>query len=134
MGKSFPGTKIGKTFAARGAQFQESEMSRSQRRDVVDFGQAVVNKLDYDFGYGGPDLSNAVSTLVVRALAGEAFAEIRPKYWARSVRVITLPEVYNHYKEEATFETIYDVWLEGAVVIRKTPKRGNRAGDRGRRR
>ena len=132
MGKSFPGTKIGKTFAARGAQFQESERSRSQRRDVVDFGQAVVNKLDYDFGYGGPDLSNAVSTLVVRALPGGS--NHRPKYWARSVRVITLPEVYNHYKEEATFETIYDVWLEGAVVIRKTPKRGNRAGDRGRRR
>ena len=132
MGKSYPGTRIGKTFAARGAEFQQSERRiRSQRRDVVDFGPAFVANyqvasVDLD---DGPDLNNAVSTLVVRALPGGG-SEDRPKYWARSVRVITLPEVFNHYKDEATFPLIYDTWLEGAVVIRNTPKRGKIAGSK----
>ena len=127
MGYSIPGTRIRKTVAARGAEFLESKpRSCSQRRDVVDFMPAYVNMVNLiykadiqpssaddsrvrGFCNHGPDLNNAVSTLVVRALAGEAFAEIRPKYWARSVRVITLPEVFNHYKEETLFPSIYNV-------------------------
>ena len=135
-----PGTRIGKTFAARGAEFLETEKrSCSQRRDVVDFMPAYVandhiHKADIQpssaddsrvrgFCNHGPDFNNAVSTLVVRALPGGG-VEHRPKYYARSVRVITLAEVFNHYKDEAEFSSIYDVWLEGAVVIRNAPKRG----------
>ena len=132
MGKSYPGTRIGKTFAARGAEFQErsdERRGRSQRRDVVDFGPAfVADDQVYNVDHG-PDLDNAVSTLVVHALPGE-----RCKYYARSVRVITLPEVFNHYKEEATFPLIYDTWLEDAVVIRNTPKRGCKSKTGGSRR
>ena len=140
MGYSIPGTRIRKTFAARGAEFLDSEpRSCSQRRDVVDFMPAFVAS-DHIYEAGsqpssaddsrvggfcnhGPDLNNAVSTLVVRALPGGG-VEHRPKYYARSVRVITLAEVFNHYKNEAEFSSIYDVWLEGAVVIRNAPKRG----------
>ena len=140
MGYSNPGTRIRKTFAARGAEFLETEKrSCSQRRDVVDFLPAfVANDQIYDADIQqsaddrvgglcnhGPDLNNAVSTLVVRALPGGG-VEHRPKYYARSVRVITLAEVFNHYKDEAEFSSIYDVWLEGAVVIRNAPKRGQR--------
>ena len=143
MGYSNPGTRIRKTFAARGAEFLETEKrSCSQRRDVVDFLPAYVSSDQVyaadiqqsadDNRVGGlcnhgPDLNNAVSTLVVRALPGGG-VEHRPKYYARSVRVITLAEVFNHYKDEAEFSSIYDVWLEGAVVIRNAPKRGQKRG------
>ena len=145
MGYSIPGTRIRKTVAARGAEFLESKpRSCSQRRDVVDFMPAYVNMVNLiykadiqpssaddsrvrGFCNHGPDFNNAVSTLVVRALPGGG-VEHRPKYYARSVRVITLAEVFNHYKDEAEFSSIYDVWLEGAVVIRNAPKRGQKRG------
>ena len=126
MGNSYPGTTIGRTFAARGAEFQQSDRGRcSQRRDVVDFGQSVVLGANDD---GGPDLDNAVSTLVVRAMPGSKKGS--PKFWARRVHVITLPEIINHYKEESTFQAMYEAWLEGLVVIRKAPMRGSAAGRR----
>ena len=116
---------IQKSFAARGASFTRSDRrGRSQRRDVIDFGQAKVDYSEIqDDITEGPDLDNAVSTLVVRALPGTGHGG-KAKYWARSVRVITFPEVFNHYKDHATFQEIYDTWLEGAVVIRSMPKRG----------
>ena len=109
MGYSLPGTRIPKTFAARGAEFIETEpRSCSQRRDVVDFLPAFVAAdqiYDADIQQSGddrvgglcahgPDLNNAASTLVVRALPGGG-VEHRPKYYGRSVRVITLAEVFN---------------------------------------
>ena len=118
---------IQKSFAARGASFTRSDRrGRSQRRDVMDFGHAKVdyNEIQDDITEG-PDLDNAVSTLVVRALPGTGRGG-KAKYWARSVQVITFPEVYNHYKDHATFSEIYDTWLEGAVVVRSMPKRGTK--------
>ena len=130
----YPSTMIQKTFAARGASFNRSESrGRSQRRDVVDFGQACVdyNEIQDDITEG-PDLDNAVSTLVVRALPGTGHGG-KAKYWVRSVRVITFPEVFNHYKDAATFQEIYDTWLEGAVVIRSMPRRGKAGSGENRR-
>ena len=125
MGIAYPGTMIQKSFAARGASFNRSELrGRSQRRDVIDFGQAFVDYSEIqDDITEGPDLDNAVSTLVVRALPGTGHGG-KAKYWARSVRVITFPEVFNHYKGHATFQEIYNTWLEGIVVIRSVPRRG----------
>ena len=134
MGQSFPGTKVGKTFADRSEEFWDSpRRESSQWRDVVDFGQACVdyNEIQDDITEG-PDLDNAVSTLVVRALPGTGHGG-KAKYWVRSVRVITFPEVFNHYKDAATFQEIYDTWLEGAVVIRSMPKRGKAGSGENRR-
>ena len=130
----YPSTMIQKTFAARGASFTRSDRrGRSQRRDVIDFGQAKVDYAEIqDDITEGPDLDNAVSTLVVRALPGTGHGG-KAKYWVRSVRVITFPEVFNHYKDAATFQEIYDTWLEGAVVIRSMPKRGKAGSGENRR-
>ena len=121
MGLDFPGTRLAATFAARTAEFENSALGKcSKRRDVVEFGlghDVFATKLD-----GKPDLNNAVSTVVVRALPGKR--EGAPDYWLRSVRVITLAEVFANYQHDMGFGIMYDTWLEGELVIRGRPVRG----------
>ena len=62
-------------------------------------------------------MDNAVSTLVARAFPSSRAGA--PKHWLRRVHVITLAEVFDNYKNDAEFETIYDAWLDGRVVIKK---------------
>lgn len=129
MGLDFPGTRVARSIAGRVAEFRTSRgpETRSQRRDVVDFGFGKLEVHASD-DYGEPDFDYAVSTLVVRALP-QCFLEA-PKYWFRKVRVITLSEVFCNYQHDADFQQIYDAWLEGAVVIRKHRTRGVAGGKR----
>ena len=129
MGLDFPGTRVAKSIAGRVTEFRSSSGSetRSERRDVVDFGLYNL-EIHASDDYGEPDFDNAVSTLVVRALP-RSRAEA-PKYWFRKVRVITLSEVFCNYQHDADFQQIYDAWLEGAVVIRKHRTRGVAGGKR----
>ena len=77
---------------------------------------------------GGPDLGSAVSTLVVRALPHDKAGA--PDYWLRRVHVITLAEVFTNFQHDEVLASIYDAWLEGAVVIRKRQMRGTSGGRR----
>ena len=94
-------------------------------RDVVDFGKYRISGKPH---FGGPNLDDVVSTLVARALP-DAF-EDAPKYWLRRVRVITLAEALDNYKDDEDFKVIYEAWLEGQVVIRKRKMRGTAGGSR----
>ena len=134
MGKDYPGTVLPRTFEERLDAFRASEPLRmcSQRRNVYEFGKYF--RLDDRLSEvrsgseGGPDFDNAVSTLVVRARPSKQAGA--PKYWLRRVCVITLAEVLFHFKNNATqWEELYNMWLEGAVVIRKRGPRGRRAND-----
>ena len=120
MGLGYPGTSLASTSAARGAEFR-----RSPRRDVVDFGRYSISSPQPE---GGPDLDNAVSTLVARAFPSSRAGA--PKYWLRRVHVITLAEVFDNYKNDWGFETIYDAWREGRVVIKKRAAMRGCAGGR----
>ena len=125
MGQEYRGTCVGKDRAARGALFEASEPRRfSGQRDVVEFGpyRRIDDAESAGIEDGGPDLDNAVSTLVVRA--HESSRAGAPKYWVRKVRVISLPEVFYNYQHDVDFEDIYSMWHEGAVVTRKRQTRG----------
>ena len=73
-------------------------------------------------------MDNAVSTLVVRALSPRIAGA--PRYWLRKVKVVTLAEAFFHFRHAEFFKKIYEVWLEGRVVIHKRPKRGTSGGKR----
>ena len=131
MGKDFPGTVLPSTFGERLREFRASTLLTMQcsvpRRIAFEFGKYFREDDRDSRGYDcGPDLENAVSTLVVRARPSEQAGV--PKYWLRRVCVITLAEVLCHYKDWALWEEIYNMWLEGAVVIRKRSPRGRREG------
>ena len=125
MGQDQAGTYVRRTSAARGAEF--SLMARptfwGKLRDVVDFGPYLTASPQPE---GGPNLDDAVSTLVVRAFPSSR--EGAPEYWLRKVWVITLAEVLNNFKDDEAFEIIYQAWAEGPVVIRARPPRGVAAG------
>ena len=126
MGLNFPGTSIGRTKAARGAEFVESKArDTSGMRDVFEFGEwdRVDDNLSMDTP--GPDLNSAVSTLVVRTRVGDTpLPDTAPKYWVRKVRIIGLPELYHHYKDELSWHGIYNAYVEGRVVVRRRAVRG----------
>jgi hypothetical protein len=125
MGQDQAGTYVRRTSAARGAEF--SLMARptfwGKLRDVVDFGPYLTASPQPE---GGPNLDDAVSTLVVRAFPSSR--EGAPEYWLRKVWVITLAEVLNNFKDDEAFDAIYKAWCEGPVVIRARPTRGVAAG------
>ena len=133
MGLNFPGTSIGRTKAARGAEFVESKARDiSGMRDVFEFGE--WNRADDNLSMDtpGPDLNNAVSTLVVRARVGDTpLPDTAPKYWVRKVRIIGLPELYHHYKDELSWHGIYNAYVEGRVVVRRRAVRGARSAASG---
>ena len=123
MGRGYPGTRMPSTLAGRVAEFRYTSPGRcSQRRDVVEFGRYRRIDDPESEGDGGPDLDNAVSTLVVRALPSKRAGA--PAYWLRKVYVIGLAEVFYNYQHDAEFAEIYEMWLEGVVVIRKRGTRG----------
>ena len=125
MGLDYNGTLVESTSAARGAAFSKRHAGRCRCiRDVVDFGSYYA----VPQSGGGPDLNNAVSTLVVRALPSTS--SDAPKYWLRKVKVISLAEAFFHFRHAETFENIYRAWLEGRVVIRKRATRGIPSGKR----
>ena len=125
MGLDYNGTRVESTSAARGAAFSKRDRGRcSNVRDVVDFGSYYA----VPQSGGGPDLNNAVSTLVVRALPSTS--SDAPQYWLRKVKIITLAEVFYYFQHDETFQRIYEVWLEGRVVIRKRATRGSPGGKR----
>ena len=120
MGSAYHGACVERSSAARCAAFQERDSGEfSDLRDVVDFG-------DYykvDQRRGGPDLDNAVSTLVVRSLP--CSDPTAPAYWFRKVKVPTLAEAYFWFRHADSFENIYAAWVEGRVVLRKRSARGS---------
>ena len=129
MGQDQAGTHIRRTSLCRGGEF--GLLARptfwGKLRDVVDFGPYLTASPQPE---GGPNLDDAVSTLVVRAFPSSR--EGAPEYWLRKVWVITLAEVLNNFKDDEAFDAIYQAWCEGPVVIRARPPRGVAAG-RGRR-
>ena len=71
MGKDYPGTHIPKTFADRLQKFHCDFEICSQRRVVYEFGNYIFENEYAGDDEGGPDLDNAVSTLVVHARPSE---------------------------------------------------------------
>ena len=72
-----------------------------------------------------PDFDNAISTLAVRDKNDPAVVCLR------SVRCITLAEVFQRFSYDCEYETMLHAWMEGKVVCAAKPSRGAK-GKRGR--
>ena len=118
LGLNYPGTKIGKTKAARSAEFRNrGQVVFEKGRAVMEYGlYRHFQNADTD---GEPELDDAVSTLVVRGTPGK-----KVKYWLRNVHVVSLVEVLKHFGDDVSFDKLYTAWGEGQVVLRPRPNRG----------
>ena len=107
------------TAAARAAAFVATPLGdannvASRNKPVVDFGKKyfVLDHAVTDAGM--PDFDNAVSTFCVRGKGAQEAG-----FFLRNVKVVTLGELYDNYKQDALWIDIYNAFLEGHVIYRK---------------
>ena len=75
-----------------------------------------------------PDFNNVVSTIAARdALEPE-------KFCIREVLGVTLAEVFYHYRDEISYERLYNIWTEGKLLVRARGIRGTDGSAKGLRR
>ena len=72
-----------------------------------------------------PNFADPISTFAVRDSTN------RERVCIRDVRGITLAEVLNHYSDDFSFYALYEVWLEGKILVRSRASRGVRKPARG---
>ena len=72
-----------------------------------------------------PDLTNAISTVAVYDV------KLPDSICWRDVKGVTLSEVFYFYEDDFSYKTLYDIWLQGALLIRCRDKRGSSGGRRG---
>ena len=115
-------TMVEQTAAARGAAFLRTSLGQASnvascRKPVVDFSERYWVATFPGLHVGRPDFDNAVSTICVR---GESSGvSPRANFFLRNVNVVTLAELYENYRHDATWEEIYDAFLECRVIYRK---------------
>jgi hypothetical protein len=104
------------------ASREELGGSHQQLKAASGADDEVIFPREYVSAGCDPDLTNAISTVAVYDV------KFRDSICWRDVKGFTLSEVFCFYADDFSYKTLYDIWRQGALIIRCREKRGTKAG------